>query len=256
MRAPPITAKKCSTTPLAAQDNRRAGDGALLATFRRRDRPWEQKFVRSGIFPYQFAARTRIAYWVAGTRKFPRIQSMQSEPSSSDERNAEFMRLFVQYQRRIHGFITTLLPNPADAEDVLQETSITAWQKFGDYQPGTDFVRWVCTIARLKVLKFRREQKPGRLLFSDALLEDLADLQIRQTDTWETWNQALADCLAKLRPTDRQLVLWCSRSDTTVRQVASQVGRPENTVYKAIGRIRSGLFDCVRRAVSREDHER
>ena len=181
---------------------------------------------------------------------------MRTVPSSSDERSAEFVQLFVQYQRRIHAFIVTLLPNLADAEDVLQETSITAWQKFDDFQPGTNFVRWVCTIARLKVLKFRREQKPGRLLFSDALLEGLADQQMSQSDAWEDWNQALADCMAKLRLGDRELFLRCSRSDTTAKQVASQMGRPANTVYKAINRVRKVLIECVQRAVSRGGHER
>ena len=41
---------------------------------------------------------------------------MPAVPPSSDEQNAEFMRLFVQYQRRIHAFIATLLPNLADAK--------------------------------------------------------------------------------------------------------------------------------------------
>jgi RNA polymerase sigma-70 factor, ECF subfamily len=181
---------------------------------------------------------------------------MQAIPPPADERNAEFMRLFVQYQRRVHAFIVTLLPNLADAEDVLQETSLTAWQKFDDFQSGTDFVRWVCTIARFKVLKFRRQQKSGRLLFSDALLEDLADQQIRQSDAWEHWNQTLADCMAKLRPNDRELFLHCSRSDTTTKQVADRMGRPVNTVYKAINRIRKDLIGCIRHAVSREGHQR
>jgi RNA polymerase sigma-70 factor, ECF subfamily len=174
----------------------------------------------------------------------------------SDERNEEFVRLFVEHQRRIHAFIATLLPNQADAEDVLQETSVTAWRKFAEFQPGTDFVRWGCSIARLEVLKFRRQRKSGRLLFSDAMVETLAEHQIRQGDLWESWSQALGDCLAKLRAVDRELFLRCSGSNATVKQVAAQLGRPANTVYKAFGRIRRALMDCVQRAVSRENRQR
>jgi RNA polymerase sigma-70 factor (ECF subfamily) len=175
--------------------------------------------------------------------------------ASSDQRNEEFMRLFVENQRRVHAFIATLLPNLADAEDVLQETSVTAWRKFSEFQVGTDFVRWACTIARLEVLKYRRQQKPGRLLFSDAMVENLADHQINQSETLEGWNQALADCMAKLRAVDRELFLRCSTSDATARQVADQLGRPANTVYKAIARIRKALVECVQRAVAREERK-
>jgi RNA polymerase sigma-70 factor, ECF subfamily len=181
---------------------------------------------------------------------------MQNAPLSSDRRNEEFVRLFVENQRRVHAFIATLLPNLSDAEDVLQETSVTAWRKFDDFRSGTDFVRWACTIARLEVLKFRRQQKSGRLLFNDALVEGLADHQMNQSGMWDKWSQALADCLAKLRVADRELFLWCCHSGSTVKQVAAQLHRPTNTVYKAFGRIRKALLDCVQRAVSREEHER
>jgi RNA polymerase sigma-70 factor, ECF subfamily len=180
---------------------------------------------------------------------------MQNTPPSSDQRNEEFVRLFVENQRRVHAFIATLLPNLSDAEDVLQETSVTAWRKFGDFCSGTDFVRWACTIARLEVLKFRRQQKSGRLLFNDALLESLADQQMNQSDVWRNSSQALADCLAKLCATDRELFLCCCRSGTTTKQVAAQLQRPANTVYKAFSRIRKALLDCIQRTVSREEHK-
>jgi RNA polymerase sigma-70 factor, ECF subfamily len=181
---------------------------------------------------------------------------MHAASPSPEARNEEFMRLFIAYQRRIHAFIATLLPNLADAEDVLQETSVTAWRKFDEFRSGTDFVRWACTIARFEVLKFRRQQRFGRLLFSDALVESLAEQQISQSDVWESWNQALAGCLARLRPADRALFLRCSASNATAKQVAAQLGRPANTVYKALGRICRALIECIERTVSREERER
>ena len=48
----------------------------------------------------------------------------------------EFMRLFGAHRRRLYQFILSLVPNVQDAEDVLQETNIILWRKFGGYQPG------------------------------------------------------------------------------------------------------------------------
>jgi RNA polymerase sigma-70 factor (ECF subfamily) len=55
------------------------------------------------------------------------------------ERVPEFVQLFAQSSRRIYAYIRTLVPNQADAEDVFQETSKVLWEKFADYEIGTDF---------------------------------------------------------------------------------------------------------------------
>ena len=49
----------------------------------------------------------------------------------------EFVRLLMAHERQIFTYILTLLPHVADAEDVLQETSIVLWRKFPEYQAGT-----------------------------------------------------------------------------------------------------------------------
>src|SRR5262249_38382853 len=41
-----------------------------------------------------------------------------------------FLRLFLQHERRLYAYILTLLPNRADADDVLQEVSLVMWEEF------------------------------------------------------------------------------------------------------------------------------
>src|SRR5688572_23508061 len=45
----------------------------------------------------------------------------------------QFLRLFLENERRIYAFIVSILPNLSDAEDVLQETSLILWQKFAQF---------------------------------------------------------------------------------------------------------------------------
>ena len=170
------------------------------------------------------------------------------------KRNEEFVRLFVKNQRRISAFITTLLPNSADAEDVLQETSVISWQKFHEFQPGTNFASWACSIARFEVLKFRRQQRPAQLIFSDTLLEELANRQLEEIDEFDVRYTALAICMEKQRPVDRELFCRYYQSDNTAKQVAEQLDRPVNTVYKALNRIRRALHECISRYIAREKH--
>lgn len=169
-------------------------------------------------------------------------------PSPAHE---DFIRQFVRYQPRIHAFIATLAPNAADAEEILQETSIVAWQKYDQFTPGTDFVRWVCTIARYETYRFRR-QHPHQSFLSDELLDDLADRQLEQNDV-EPRLWALSACLKKLRPDDHELFRLRYAEQTTAKLVAEELNRPANTVYKALGRIRRSLLACIRRRLAEEE---
>ena len=67
--------------------------------------------------------------------------------TSQDDRSAELVQLMMKYQRKLFGYILTLVPSRADAEDILQETSLTICEKFSDFESGTNFYSWACQIA-------------------------------------------------------------------------------------------------------------
>ena len=103
--------------------------------------------------------------------------------ASPTDRGAEFLRLFLQHQRRVYALILALLPNGPDADDILQETSAVLWQKFGEFErpvliawakedrvfPVRDAVRLSETFpnARLELIEdsytFVPEDQPARL---------------------------------------------------------------------------------------------
>jgi RNA polymerase sigma-70 factor (ECF subfamily) len=63
----------------------------------------------------------------------------------------------------------------------------------------------------------------------------------------------LRRCLDKLPDKDRQLVRYCyGDSRATFKTVAQELGRPVNTVYKALNRIRKSLMQCIERTLSVE----
>jgi RNA polymerase sigma-70 factor, ECF subfamily len=80
-----------------------------------------------------------------------------SERSTEDE----VIRLLVECQQRLAGYIRTLIPGHADADDVLQEVNLFIWRHATDYQPGTSFGAWVFQVARYHVLSFRGRQPRG-----------------------------------------------------------------------------------------------
>ena len=163
-----------------------------------------------------------------------------------------FLALFLQNQRRLYAYILTLLPRRADADDVLQETSLVMWDKFDERQPPDDFAAWGCRIAYFKVLDFYKKCQRSRVCFSQALLERLAETAVEQAGTLQLdeRREALAACLEKLNARDRDLLARRFSVGATTRSTAAAVGRSVDATYKALSKIRQALFDCVNRALA------
>lgn len=168
------------------------------------------------------------------------------------EKNKRFLRLFLQNERRLYAYILTLLPNRADADDVLQEASLVMWDKFNDEQPPTDFAAWGCRIAYYKVLDFCKKQQRGRVLFNQTLLERLSETAIEQANSLQLDERrdALAACIEKLRQRDRDLLAHRFADGATIQTAAAHDGRSIDAVYKALSKIRQTLFDCVTRTLA------
>ena len=167
-----------------------------------------------------------------------------------------FVRLLAHNQYEIHSFILTLVPHWADADDVMQATSIVLWRKFDRFQPGTDFVAWACRVARLEVQNFRRVKGRDRLLFNDALLQSLGEVRLSMGNELEAERELLNGCITRLKPDDHELIRRCyGQKAINAKQVAVELGRPVNTVYKALIRIRRNLYECVQRAAKARDRQ-
>jgi RNA polymerase sigma-70 factor, ECF subfamily len=168
------------------------------------------------------------------------------------EKSKLFLRLFLQNERRLYAYILTLLPNRADADDVLQEASLVMWDKFDPAGPPEDFAAWGCRIAYYKVLDFCKKQQRSRVLFSQTLLERLGETAIEQAAALQLDERraALAACIEKLRPRDRDLLAHRFADGATIQTAAAHDGRSIEAVYKALAKIRQTLFDCVTRSLA------
>ena len=171
------------------------------------------------------------------------------EPSKTDE----FLELYAAAQRRIYAYIRAQVLSSADADDVLQDATTVLWRKFEQYQPGSDFVRWACRVARFEVLAYHRHRKRLRTIFSDDVIDAVAEKVLELSETAVTRAEALDDCVQLLPPRDRELLNLKYQSSQSVKQIATAVCRTESAVYKALQRIHEELFDCVEAKLERSD---
>ena len=162
----------------------------------------------------------------------------------------EFVQLFSRNQRRLYLHILGQLGNSDDAEDILQETNVVIWRKFDRFQPGTNFIAWSFQIANFEVMKFRDRRRSSKLVFSDALIEMIAQESEESQDDFDQRRGALRECLKKLRPKDRELIQSRYSPGNKGKDVAAVLDRPMNSVYQSIGRIRKTLFECITRQLA------
>ncbi len=171
-------------------------------------------------------------------------------PPRSDD--GVFVSLLLEHRHRIYAYIAKMLPNPADAEDVFQRTSIVLWNKISQYDPSGDFFYWACGVAFYEIKNFLRVQSRDRLYFDDELLKLIGHESREQGEASECRRKALGKCISNLPEEERELVQKCYDGTTDMGQVASSLGRTRNAIYKQLGRIRRKLFACIERRIEQE----
>ncbi len=169
------------------------------------------------------------------------------EPDRSTVDVEEFVRLLMANERRVFTYILTLLPNVADAQDVLQETSIVLWRKFAEYRPGSDFTAWAFRVAQNMVRNYRAKQRRCRVKFDERLLAAVAGDVESMREELDFARSATVDCVNELPPADRDLLRRRYEIGATIKSVAEAVGRSVEGMYKAMRRIHSTLQDCIER---------
>ena len=172
------------------------------------------------------------------------------EPSELDR--DEFARLFSRTARRIYGFIMTLVFNHHDAEEVFQNTSVVLWNKFGEFQPGSNFFAWASRIAYFEVLSLMKQRRRSRT-FSDEALELLANEATVVSEQSSDRYEALEECMGRLTSADRALVQERYHYQRPPKQIASMQSRSIHSVYRALSRIHNVLLECVQRNLTRQD---
>jgi RNA polymerase sigma-70 factor (ECF subfamily) len=132
----------------------------------------------------------------------------------------------------------------AQAEDILQETILRAWQHPESVSRGLDqALPWLLTVARrISIDQFRmRAARPQELVDevppTGALVPDPADRIVADRD--------VAVALAELHPRHRAVLLEVHVRDRSVAQAAEKLGVPVGTVksrtYHAVRALRPVL---------------
>jgi RNA polymerase sigma-70 factor, ECF subfamily len=85
------------------------------------------------------------------------------------ERREAFVRDAVPYLDQLYSAALRYTRNPADAEDLVQETFVRAYDKFHQFRPGTNLKAWLYRILTNNYInRYRRQQRRPEEVSADA----------------------------------------------------------------------------------------
>jgi len=171
---------------------------------------------------------------------------MNSESSETpDSQLLHVQQLFVRHQQALLAFVLSIEPNLADAQDIVQEVFLVASKKAATWTSGTNYLAWICTIARYEVLNAQRNRaRQTARLEADVIDLVYADVETNLED-FEQRLSILQMCVGRLSPRARELVMLRYHHGYLPEQIAAGVGWSSNAVRVALTRAKRFLRECM-----------
>ena len=162
-----------------------------------------------------------------------------------EAKHAEFMRLFLENEHEVLRYVLSLVPNLADARDIVQETAVSLWKRFDAYDPEQPFAPWACRFSLNKIRHHWRREKRRQQLFDEETLDFLAARRQELGEVLDYRRDHLRECLCKMPEKSRTLLTGYYFREMTVEELSEETGRTVEAIYKALQRIRKGLSSCI-----------
>ena len=169
-----------------------------------------------------------------------------------EERDARFEGEALQFLDQLYAAALRMTRNPADAEDVVQETYAKAYGSFHQYTPGTNLKAWLYRIlTNTYINSYRKKQREPKI--SDG--ENIEDWQLARAESHTSSGLKSAemvaldnlpdsdvkDALQSLAPDFRLAVFLADVEGFSYKEIAEIMGTPIGTVMSRLNRGRTQL---------------
>lgn len=138
----------------------------------------------------------------------------------------EFESLLRECHSALERFVKFKVNNNPDAEDIIQDTTLTAYRKFDTLENKSSFKAWLISIARNKCNDYFRAK--ARSL--DILLESLSESVLTVSRYGLAERSAVRDTLELLGDRDKQILYLYFFKDLPQEAIAKKLNIPLGTV--------------------------
>lgn len=156
-----------------------------------------------------------------------------------------FRQLYHNTDRTVYSFILSILKNPQDAEEVMQETYLKIWTSAATYHSQGKPLAWIFTIARnLCYMKFRDQKRQADMGLDELNGEETGEVCLPLENLADA--MVLKAALEILKEDERQIVLLHASAGLKHREIAADLQMPLATVLSKYNRAIKKLKQYLR----------
>lgn len=177
--------------------------------------------------------------------------------TKTSDLEARFERDALPLLDQLYGGALRMTRNPADAEDLVQETYVKAYQAFNSFSEGTNLKAWLYRIMTNTYINSYRKKKRQPTQQSS---EDVTDHQLLATSSHESVglesaevealknlpNQRIAQAMNDLSEDYRMVVYYADVEGLAYKEIAEIMGTPLGTVMSRLHRGRKQLREALK----------
>lgn len=184
------------------------------------------------------------------------LDDVNQDAESIAERTARFERDAMPFLDQLYGAALRMTKNPADAEDLVQETYAKAYRAFGQYQHGTNLKAWLFRILTNTFINIYRKNQRGPAIDPTEQIEDWqmaaaerhtsGGLRSAEAEALDLLpNDVINDALSQLDPLFRDAVYLADVEGFSYKEIAEIMDTPVGTVMSRLHRGRKALRELL-----------
>ena len=176
-----------------------------------------------------------------------------------------FTELVNHYERKIYRLAKHITQNDEDAEDVLQETFLKAYEHLDSFQGNSKFYTWIVRIGVNEALMKLRKRKADRTVPLDEPVDTGEEMVAREIAVWEDnpeqrysreeMREILDSAITTLKPDFRTVFILRDIEELSTEETAESLGISVPAVKSRLLRARLALREKLTRQFKRKGED-